>query len=309
MNLKKILKNSNALAVGLILILGLTSNLIGLTAFAQNSGLNTSNLIIGKTETSTSIELSVCIQATPGPLNLGNVSTWFEFDSTLLSTTTNTFLEKGQYGNGNNGYGLLKWQEVLGSQNGTLKTYTMRLDYSDLTSGAGLLMSTNKELYGKVSFVKSIATENPAVNLTKNQFFTTQNPNIPIVQQIAYVNGDCRSTPPNQTAVSNGGGVIVINNVSTNSIVKPKIQNDSIAIDKAVIQKVDPIPIRETTTPQSIIITNNSPEQTKIQNQSDYQSVRTGGLNSLLIFIMITVAFTSVMITIKSNYRYSSFNK
>ena len=203
-NLNKNQNYISKIAICTFIVAIITISFLSLSYFSNNSQQKlanaaipplpskSSNLIIGTSDTGSAIELSLCVQATPGPINLANVSSWFQFDSSSLTTVANSILEKGQYGNSNNGYGPLKWQEVLGSQSGNLKTYSMRLDYTDLTGGMGLPMSTSKELFGKVSFVKTGSYS--SINLVKNQFFSTANASVPLDQEISYVSGDCRTS-------------------------------------------------------------------------------------------------------------------
>jgi hypothetical protein len=189
--------------------------------FANASGPNTSNLIIGTNETNSAIELSVCVQATPGPIHLANVSTWFQFNTAALNPTANTFIQKGQYGNGNNGYGVLKWQQVAGTQNGTSDTYTMSLVYSGdgVTPGlAGLPMTTTPELFGKVNFAKvSGSTASTGINLVKNIFYSTETPSTAISQTVSYVSGDCLTSTTVITQSSSSTVSSNTNSIATNS--------------------------------------------------------------------------------------------
>lgn len=195
-NIKKISIGLLTLAV-IALSLTSLSNLVfpQKTKFADASGPNTSNLIIGTTQTANALELSVCVQATPGPLHLANVSTWFRYNTLALTPTANTFVQKGQYGNSNNGYGALKWQQVAGTQNGSSDTFTMSLVYSGdgVTPGlAGLPMATTPELFGRVSFAKiPMSTASTSLDLVKNVFYSTESPSTAINQTVSYVNGDC----------------------------------------------------------------------------------------------------------------------
>ena len=206
--INNIINNTKKISFGIFMVAVLSASILSISALVspQNSqaaqaslgGVTAdSNLIIGTNDTGNSIELSVCVQATPGPIHLANVSTWFQFDTSKLTPTAGTFLQKGQYGNSNNGYGALKWQEVAGTQNGTLDNYSMSLVYSGdgVTPGvAGLQMSTAKELFGKVSFAKSAGFNgSSAINLVKNIYYSTENSTSPISQTISYVTGDCTS--------------------------------------------------------------------------------------------------------------------
>lgn len=199
---------------------------------AAAAGPNTSNLIIGTTDNGTTIDVSVCLQATPGPIHITNSSVWLKFDPTALTTTTGA-ITKGQYGNSNNGYGALKWQEVSGTLTPISDVYTISLVYSGdgVTPGqSGLLMSTTPELFGKISFTKVAgSTSSTTVQLTKNLFYSTENPNTTIVQTVSNVTGDCRgvvttgsssssssvsnlasSSSVSSVSVNNGGGGVIV---------------------------------------------------------------------------------------------------
>jgi hypothetical protein len=160
---------------------------------AAAAGPNTSNLIIGTTDNGTTIDVSVCLQATPGPIHITNSSVWLKFDPTALTTTAGA-ITKGQYGNSNNGYGVLKWQQVPGNLTANSDQYSMSLFYAgdNVTPGInGLSMSTTPELFGKVTFTKVAGSTSPLVQLTKNVFFSTENFNLAIVQTVSNVTGDC----------------------------------------------------------------------------------------------------------------------
>ena len=237
------------------------------TKLADASGPNSSNLIIGKTDIGSSVELSVCVQATPGPIHLANASTWFQFDTLSLSPTANTFIQKGQYGNSNNGYGALKWQEVAGTQNGSLNAYSMSLVYSGdgVTPGlAGLPMATTPELFGKVSFTKvSGSTASSSINLIKNIFYSTENSTAAINQTVSYVNGDCRtsnnviivssssSLSPNSTintvssatqinSQSSSSSINSLSTPSVNIVLTPNTQVPNISIPNIIFGQVFP---------------------------------------------------------------------
>ncbi len=212
---------ASALALFLVPVLVLSflgnfgnSNNLEKLKTATAAGANTGDLVIGTKDTGNAIELSVCVKATPGPFRLSQVSNWFKFDPSVLTPTPSTFLEKGQYGNtatGLNGYTPIKWQEVAGTLNTAStpnsNTFTMSLAYSGdpLTPGsAGLFMSTTTpELFGKVSFAKvANAAGSSAITMVKNQFYTIEN-NIPLIQQVINVSGDCRSGSVVTTSSSN----------------------------------------------------------------------------------------------------------
>jgi hypothetical protein len=161
------------------------------------NGSNNGDLIIGTVDNGTNIELSVCVKATPGPLHLTNVSNWFQFDPTAL-TPSASILEKGVYGNSNNGYGQLKWQQVAGASTSNSDTYSLRLDFSGdgvSVGQTGIAMATSApELYGKLKFDVINGLGDIAINLIKNKYFTIENPNTEISQAVKYINGDCRAT-------------------------------------------------------------------------------------------------------------------
>jgi hypothetical protein len=180
----------------LLFTLTLNQNWDTLSKSAQAAAPNTAKLIIGTTDNANSVDISVCVQATDGPIHLANVSTWFQFNTSALTPTTGTFVEKGRY-NGTDGYGQLKWNEVAGSAIGGLNKYTMSLVYSGdgVSAGqSGLLMSVSSpELLGKVSFAKVAgATASTTVTLVKNIYYSTESPGTAIQQTITNVIGDCR---------------------------------------------------------------------------------------------------------------------
>ncbi len=250
---------------------------------AQAAGANTGNLIIGTKDTGSAIELSVCVQATPGPIHLTNLSTWFQYDTTALTPTAGSFLEKGKY-NGTDGYGQLKWNQVAGSLSGNLDKYTMNLAFSgdEVSAGqAGLLMSSaTPELIGRVSFAKITgSTASSSITLAKNIFYSTENTTTPIVQTVSNLTGDCRgastsnassslvssssllvssisSTSSSVGTVNNGGsgsggGVIVIcaASCSTANPTTPQQSNPSNAnptTNQNNIQSTNPAPVAST---------------------------------------------------------------
>jgi hypothetical protein len=194
-NIKQIALGIFTLSIIAVSLLSLSGLIVPQKSkLADASGPNTSNLIIGTSDIGNAVELSVCLQSTPGPIHITNASTWFQFDTSAFTTTAGA-ITKGQYGNSNNGYGALKWQQVAGAQNGTSDMYTMSLAYfgDGITPGlAGLPMSSTPELFGKVTFAKAVGVSNPnPINLFKNIFYSTENISTPIVQTVSYVNGDC----------------------------------------------------------------------------------------------------------------------
>ena len=132
-NIKKFLVGFFTLAVLTISILSISSVESPQKAKFANAAVppanNTSNLIIGTSNTSNSVELSVCVQATSGTIHLANASTWFQFDTTALTPTSGLFLEKGRY-NGTDGYGQLKWNQIAGALSGNSDKYTMNIAFS-----------------------------------------------------------------------------------------------------------------------------------------------------------------------------------
>jgi hypothetical protein len=219
-SLHKLLKISFAsLIIFQLIILTLTGN--GLTnnlnpALSQNKVSNAqatpaADLIIGTVDTGTQIEMSVCIKATAGTFHLTNVSHWVQFNNTALTPVpSSTFIEKGAYG-GSNGYGPLKWQQLLPAPvlPDPLESWTLRLDFlgDGVTPGQQgvVVQSTAPELYGKVKFNKipnSTASKN--LSLTSNRYLTFENSSAPLAQTVYNVGLDCRNSvcPANTTSVS-----------------------------------------------------------------------------------------------------------
>ena len=96
---------------------------------AKAAGTNNANLIIGKVDTGTVIELSVCLQNTGDNIRLANASTWFNFNNSEL-TPSPAIVQSGIYSSAN-GYGTLKIQQVLPAPvtGQTSETWTVRTDY------------------------------------------------------------------------------------------------------------------------------------------------------------------------------------
>jgi hypothetical protein len=201
----------------LVFILQSTRNLTSSNnKSAQAATPNTANLIVGTKDTGTAVELTVCLQATDGPIHIANSSAWFSYDSAAL-TPNSTILEKGQYGNATNGYGLLKWQEVLGS---TTPAYSLNLGYNS-DFGTGSLMTTTPELFAKVSFNKvSGATASTAITVVnnKNVFYSTENLLTPIVQTISNVVGDCRGSVAVTSSSSSTSSLSVSSSVANSPV-------------------------------------------------------------------------------------------
>jgi hypothetical protein len=215
---------------GLILSTLVNSNLQSLNQSASAAAPNTGDLIIGKVDTGTAIEVSVCVKATDGPIRVTNVSLWLGFDNAALTTTptvstagsvvpNGSLIEKGQYGNGNNGYSNLKWEQVQPAPvvPSTIDQYTLRLNFigdANVAGSNGLLMnSTTPELYGKVRFNKVTgSTASTAISLNKNQFLSVENTTTPVIQTVTNVTTDCRETNTTPTCTA---GQYLVNNVCT----------------------------------------------------------------------------------------------
>lgn len=212
---------------------------------AQAAGPNTSNLIIGTNDTGSAIELSVCVQATPGPVHPTNASVWFQFDTTALTPTSGTFVEKGRY-NGTDGYGQLKWNQVAGALSGNLDKYTMNLAFSGdgISAGqSGLLMSSSvPELFGKISFAKVTgSTASTAINLNKNVFFSTEVTTTAIAQTVTNVTGDCRGIASPSSLSSSSSSSLSLSNVSSSLISSSLSSSSIISSLSSSISSVTPI--------------------------------------------------------------------
>jgi hypothetical protein len=215
---------------GLVLSTLVNSNLQSLNQSASAAAPNTGDLIIGKVDTGTAIEVSVCVKATDGPIRVTNVSLWLGFDNAALTTTptvstagsvvpNGSLIEKGQYGNGNNGYSNMKWEQVQPAPvaPSTIDQYTLRLNFigdANVAGSNGLLMnSTTPELYGKVRFNKVTgSTASTTISLNKNQFLSVENTTTPVIQTVTNVTTDCRGTNTTNTCTA---GQYLVNNVCT----------------------------------------------------------------------------------------------
>jgi hypothetical protein len=215
---------------------------------ADATAPNTADLIIGKTETATNIDVSVCVRATDGPIHLTNVSHWMEFDNSALTTIPATtvgsavpngsLIEKGVYGNGNNGYANMKWEQVQPAPvaPSTLDKFTLRLNFigdPQVPGFDGILMNTTPELYGKVRFTKVTgSTGSTAIGLIKNQYLSTEFGTTPITQNVINVVGDCRtSTVAATSSISSSSSMasssLVNSSTPASSVVSSSSNNSS----------------------------------------------------------------------------------
>jgi hypothetical protein len=174
---------------------------------ASAAGPNQADLIIGMEEKSSSLELSVCVKATPGAIHLTNVSTWFTFDTNKYTPSPN-IVQEGRYGGNANGYGPLKWQPVTSVGNlPNQDRWTLRLDYvgDPATPGQdGVLMnSAGPELVGKVQFNSNNNTGFKP-NLDSVNYFSTENLTTQVIFNTINVSMDCAKSacPANTTSPS-----------------------------------------------------------------------------------------------------------
>lgn len=231
------------------------------------------DLIIGQQQSGSNLDVSLCVKSTSGKITLGNVSNWLQYDKSSL--VPGNLIEKGVYGNNTNGYSALKWQQVLGSYN----KYTLGLTYngdSQTPGQSGIQMQSNSpELFGKVNF--DIIGSNKTIKLDKALYYSTENSTVPITISVKNVEGDClKSTQP-----------------SSNPIVQ-------------TIEQSNPIPINQNTSTADNTVTAKLPtldktNTSKTQLQSDYESVRTGGLNNNSIYIVIFLISSLVCISINNS--------
>jgi hypothetical protein len=213
-------------SLGLMLGVLSLNNFQNLDVSAQSALPNTANLIIGTTNTSSSVELSVCLQSTSSsPMTLASVSNWFSYNSAAL-TPSATILQLGRYGvtPNNAGYGKLKWSDVPGAN----PTQGLTLSYSP-DFGNGEVISSAPELFAKVKFDKIAgSTASTALTMTSNKFYSVQNTTAPIAMTISNVAGDCLNpvstnssssssslssssqAAPTNNQPAGGGGVITI---------------------------------------------------------------------------------------------------
>ena len=161
------------------------------------AGSNNADLIIGKVDTGSAIELSICIKNTGDPLHLANATTWFDFDNSKL-TPNPTIVQPGIYTTAANGYGPLKFQQVLPAPTAgqTSEKWTVRTDYFGGTVGLpGLLIpTTNNELIGKVKFDKIGTQVNPSISLVNSTYYSTEYATTPIAFNIINQNSVCTSS-------------------------------------------------------------------------------------------------------------------
>jgi hypothetical protein len=229
------------------------------------------DLIIGQQQSGSNLEVSLCVKSNSGKITLANVSNWLQYDKNSL--TPGAITEKGVYGNNTNGYSSLKWQQVGGVYN--KQTLSLGFNGDSQTPGqSGIQMqSSSPELLGKVGF--NVIGNNKAIKLDKAIYYSTENASVQVSVNIKNVDGDCRtSTLP-----------------STNPIEQPKDLNLSGKTNNVSIQNSlnsdNPASINPSTLNQT-----NSQNIYSTQLQSDYESIRTGGLNVSSIFIITILILT-----------------
>ena len=197
-NKKNILKSITISLVTLSMLAGLNlvSNIQD-SLKVNAAGTNNADLIIGKVDTGSAIELSVCIKNTGDPLHLASASTWFDFDNSKL-TPNPTIVQSGIYTTAANGYGPLKFEQVQPApvSGQTSEKWTVRTDYFGGSVGLpGLLIpTTNNELIGRVKFDKIGAQTNPLISLVNSTYYSTEYATTPITFNIINQNSVCTSS-------------------------------------------------------------------------------------------------------------------
>jgi hypothetical protein len=288
-NKKSTFNKTLSFTFGAVLILALTlSSVANYSGLVVTAAANSGELIIGKTDAGSAIDISVCVRATDVPIHLTNVSTWLQFDNSVLRPNA-SILEKGVYGNGNNGYANMKWEQVQPAPvaPSTLDQYTLRLDFigdAKIAGSNGIAMQTSKELFGTVKFDKIAgATGSQDINLTRKRYMSIQSPLVPITQNVIFVEGDCRTS----------------DKVMVQPLSNAKSTNNPIAkFLETVTQAVMP-----TNTPAT---TQESKEQnstdysyTDVAPQSDvaesYDSIRSGGFSPVALFALITIVASAIV--------------
>ncbi len=197
-NKNNILKTISISLVSLSMLAGLSSlSNFQYSPKANAAGTNNADLIIGKVDTGSAIELSVCIKNTGDSLHLASATTWFNFDNSKL-TPNPTIVQSGIFTTAANGYGPLKFQQVqpAPAAGQTDEKWTVRTDYFGGSVGLpGLLIpTTNNELIGRVKFDKIGTQTNPLISLVNSTYYSTEYATTPIAFNIINQNSICTSS-------------------------------------------------------------------------------------------------------------------
>jgi hypothetical protein len=183
---------------------------------AAAAGTNNANLIIGKVDTGSAIEVSACLQNTGDSIRLTDSSLWLGFDNTQL-TPSSTILQTGIF-SGGNGYSALQFKQVLPapvagqtSEKWTVATVFPGLGTSPETGGNPI--PNTPELVAKVKFDKIGNPTSPAINVIKSQYFTVEYGAVgPITLNIINQTTNCLNS--NTTVISSSSSS---SNSSSNS--------------------------------------------------------------------------------------------
>ena len=255
--------------------------LIGISVQVKAETNQTADLIIGQEQSASKLIVSLCVKSTSGKITLANVSNWLQYDKNSLSPES-SIVEKGAYGNSNNGYSALKWQKVQGVED----KYTLSLGFNGdgQTSGqSGIEMqSSTPELFGKVGF--DIVGNSKSIKLDKNLYYSIENPKAPVTMNIKNIAGDCRI------------GITSL----PNPIEKISDQVQTISVNKNQAQ--DNITNYDTSTTKLSIQNEIESQKSNLnQSQLNYDSVRTGGINLSFFYIIISIIATLIYKTLKKS--------
>jgi hypothetical protein len=165
------------------------------------AGTNNADLIIGRVETATAIEMSVCLRNTGDAIKLTDTSTWFNYNNTQL-TPAASITATGLYTTPDYN---LAWANV--STSGTSETQTLRSTF--ITGGRSIPNTT--DLLAKVTLNKIGTQTNPSVLLTKSTYLTVEYPASPIALNVINQNGDCN------TIITTNKANLIIGKVETAS--------------------------------------------------------------------------------------------
>lgn len=272
----KILNNAKIYFFSTLIFTSLLLMGFSLNASAVDS--QNADLIIGQEQSGSNLEVSLCVKAISGKITLANVSNWLQYDKNSL--TPGTIIEKGVYGNNTDGYSALKWQKVQGTED----KYTLNLGFngdSQTPGQSGIQMRSNSpELFGKVGF--NIIGNNKTIKLDKSIYYSTENSTVPVSMNIKNVEGDCKtSILPSSNPIEQVTKQSQPN--STNQI-QNNLSNNNIVSSKSPLSSE-----------------NNLQKPNLIQPQSDYESVRTGGLNNNFILAIIFLITSFIYVSFSGN--------
>ena len=179
------------------------------TSKSAAAGINNANLIIGRVETATTVEISSCLENTGDSIRLTNSSLWLNFDNSQL-TPNPVVTQQGIFNPPSAGYITAGFSQIAPAPvaPSTSETWGFRTNFSGTVTPptvepAGVVVPNTPALVGKVTFNKVGTQTNPAISITRSRYLTVEYGITPITLIIVNQSTACNVPAPCTNGANN----------------------------------------------------------------------------------------------------------